>query len=132
MVQALLKDLQHLLIISILVVFITAVWASRLLLGLLVNSGAFDNKPSWFGIPKKRIHAPKENVDTLDLTTKFDRLDFVHNRKIFYFASIALTVAGIIVLSTFNLNLGIDFTKGTRVEIQSAPIINKRILQQIN
>ena len=69
------------LIISILVIFITAVWASRVLLGLLVNSGYFDNKPGWFGIPKKRIHATEDEVDTLDLTTKFDRLDFVNIAK---------------------------------------------------
>ncbi|MFF2754206.1 protein translocase subunit SecDF [Psychrobacillus sp. NPDC058041] len=122
------KGFATLLIISILVVFITAVWASRILLGLLVHSGYFDNKPGWFGIPKKRIHSPEEEVDTLDLTTKFDRFDFVHNRKIFYTLSIALTVAGIIFLSTFNLNLGIDFSKGTRVELQSTEPLTKEFV----
>lgn len=124
------KGFATLLIISILVVFVTAVWASRLLLSLLVHSGYFDNKPGWFGISKKRIHAPEENVDTLDLTTKFDRLDFVHNRKIFYILSIALTVAGIILLSTFKLNLGIDFSKGTRVEIQSTEALTKEFVAE--
>lgn len=122
------KGFATLLIISILVVFITAVWASRILLGLLVNSGYFDNKPGWFGIPKKRIHPPEEEVDTLDLTTKFDRLDFVHNRKIFYIASIVLTVAGIIILSVFKLNLGIDFSSGTRVQIDSATPLTQEIV----
>lgn len=46
------KGFATLLIISILVVFITAVFASRILLGLLVHSGYFDNKPGWFGISK--------------------------------------------------------------------------------
>lgn len=122
------KGFATLLIISILVVFITAVWASRILLGLLVNSGYFDNKPGLFGIPKKRIHPPEEEVDTLDLTTKFDRLDFVHNRKIFYIASIVLTVAGIIILSVFKLNLGIDFSSGTRVQIDSATPLTQEIV----
>lgn len=124
------KGFATLLIISILVVFITAVWASRILLGLLVHSGYLDNKPGWMGISKKRIHAPEENVDTLDLTTKFDRLDFVHNRKIFYTASILLTVAGIIVLSVFKLNLGIDFSQGTRVEIQSNESLTKEFVAE--
>lgn len=124
------KGFATLLIISILVVFITAVWASRLMLGLLVNSGYFDNKPGWFGIPKKRMHAPEEEVDTLDLTTKFDRLDFVHHRKIFYVISIVLTVAGIVVLSTFKLNLGIDFSSGTRVEIQTDKTLTKEIVEE--
>ncbi|WP_391116160.1 protein translocase subunit SecDF [Psychrobacillus sp. L3] len=124
------KGFATLLIISILVVFITAVWASRILLGLLVNSGYFDNKPGWFGIPKKRIHSPEEEVDTLDLTTKFDRIDFVHNRKIFYTLSIVLTIAGIILLSTINLNLGIDFSKGTRVELQSTESLTKEFVAE--
>ncbi|MER2071948.1 MAG: protein translocase subunit SecD, partial [Psychrobacillus sp.] len=57
------KGFATLLIISILVVFITAVFASRILLGLLVHSGYLDNKPGWFGISKKRIHSPEEEVD---------------------------------------------------------------------
>ncbi|KQL34141.1 MULTISPECIES: protein translocase subunit SecDF [Bacillaceae] len=127
------KGFATLLIISILVVFITAVWASRVLLGLLVNSGYWDNKPGWFGIPKKRIHAPEENVDTLDLTTKFDRFDFVHSRKIFYTISIVLTVAGIIVLSTLKLNLGIDFSSGTRVDIQSTqPLTQEAVAEKLD
>ena len=107
------------LIISILVSFITAVWGSRLLLGLLVHSGFLDGKTGLFGISKKRVHAPEENVDTFDLTTKFDRFDFVHTRKKFYALSIVLIVSGIIVLGVFKLNLGIDFSGGTRVEILS-------------
>lgn len=124
------KGFATLLIISIIVVFVTAVWASRILLGLLVHSGYLDNKPGWLGIPKKRIHAPEEQVDTLDLTTKFDRLDFVHTRKIFYILSIALTIVGIIFLSTLKLNLGIDFSKGTRVEIQSTESLTKEFVAE--
>ena len=124
------KGFATLLIISILVIFITAVWASRILLGLLVHSGYFDNKPGWFGIPKKRMHAPEEEVDTLDLTTKFDRFDFVHSRKIFYIASITLTIAGIIVLSVFKLNLGIDFSSGTRVQIESTEPLTQALVTE--
>ncbi|QUG42207.1 protein translocase subunit SecDF [Psychrobacillus sp. INOP01] len=124
------KGFATLLIISILVIFITAVWASRILLGLLVHSGYFDNKPGWFGIPKKRMHAPEEEVDTLDLTTKFDRFDFVHSRKIFYIASITLTIAGIIILSVFKLNLGIDFSSGTRVQIESTQPLTQAIVTE--
>lgn len=124
------KGFATLLIISILVIFITAVWASRVLLGLLVHSGYFDNKSGWFGIPKKRMHAPEEEVDTLDLTTKFDRFDFVHSRKIFYIASITLTIAGIIILSVFKLNLGIDFSSGTRVQIESTQPLTQEIVTE--
>ncbi|MBD7983059.1 protein translocase subunit SecDF [Sporosarcina sp. Sa2YVA2] len=111
------KGFATMLIISILVSFLTAVWGSRLLLGLLVYSGFLDGKTGLFGISKKRVHAPEENKDTFDLTTKFDRFDFVHSRKKFYAISIVLIISGIIVLGIFKLNLGIDFSGGTRVEI---------------
>lgn len=113
------KGFATMLIISILVSFLTAVWGSRLLLGLLVNSGMLDGKTGLFGISKNRVHAPEEGVDTLDLTTKFDRFDFVKTRKRFYVISSILLISGVIVLGIFKLNLGIDFSSGTRLEILS-------------
>ena len=88
------------LIISILLSFVTAVWGSRVLQGLLVNSGYFNN-PAWFGITKSKQHNLEEGITSLDLTTKFDRFDFVENRKKFYALSTIILVAGIIVLSVF-------------------------------
>lgn len=112
------------LIISILLSFLTAVWGSRVLLGLLVNSGYF-NSPAWFGIAKSKQHSLDENIGTLDLSTKFDRFDFVHNRKKFYTFSLAILVAGLVVLGIFRLNLGIDFSSGTRVQIESDHTLTK-------
>ncbi|MBD7908359.1 protein translocase subunit SecDF [Sporosarcina gallistercoris] len=119
------KGFATMLIISIAVSFLTAVWGSRLLLGLLVNSGIFDGKTSWFGISPKRVHPLEDHVDTLELTTKFDRFDFVHSRKRFYTLSIVLLIAGMIVLGIFKLNLGIDFSSGTRAEILSESTLTK-------
>lgn len=107
------------LIIGTLGSFITNVYLSRWLLSLFVNSGYFDKKPGWFGVKKRAIHDLKENVDTLDLTTKFDRFDFVTKRKRFFGISGTLLIAGIIILLVFKLNLSIDFTQGTRIEILS-------------
>ncbi|MFJ8458317.1 protein translocase subunit SecDF [Lysinibacillus xylanilyticus] len=112
------------LIISILLSFLTAVWGSRVLLGLLVNSGYF-NSPAWFGIAKTKQHSLDENIGTLDLSTKFDRFDFVHNRKKFYTFSLAILVSGLVVLGIFRLNLGIDFSSGTRVQIESDQTLTK-------
>ncbi|AMQ06019.1 MULTISPECIES: protein translocase subunit SecDF [Sporosarcina] len=111
------KGFATILIISILASFLTAVWGSRILLGLLVDSGVFDGKTAWFGIPKSRVHAPEENIETLELTTKFDRFDFVASRKKFYAISAVLLISGVIALGIFKLNLGIDFSSGTRVEV---------------
>lgn len=110
--------------ISIILSFVTAVWLSRVLIGLLVKSGYFDN-PAWFGISKSKQHAPEENITTLDLTTKFDRFDFVGNRKKFYSLSLVILVAGMVVLGIFKLNLGIDFSQGTRVEILADQAVTK-------
>lgn len=113
------------LIISILLSFVTAVWGSRMLQGLLVNSGYFNN-PAWFGISRSKQHSLDEGITSLDLTTKFDKLDFVGNRKKFYMLSTLILVVGIAVLGIFKLNLGIDFSQGTRVEIMA----DKAITQQ--
>lgn len=122
------KGFALLLIISILASFITAVWGSRLLLGLLINSGIFDDKPWLFGVKKSSIHSAEEKFDTLDLPTKFDRFDFVHSRKKFFTASIAFIVIGMILLGIFRLNLGIDFSSGTRVEILAEDSLTKEEL----
>ncbi|CAM5195308.1 Multifunctional fusion protein OS=Ureibacillus acetophenoni OX=614649 GN=secF PE=3 SV=1 [Ureibacillus acetophenoni] len=111
------KGFATILVISILISFLTAVWGSRILLGLLVNSGYFDNKPGFFGVRKSKIHSIEENVSSLDLSTNFDRFDFVHTRKRYFTLSIILILAGAIVLGLFKLNLGIDFASGTRVDV---------------
>lgn len=120
------KGFATILIISILVSFITAVWGSRVLLGLLVRSGYLDNKISWFGVRKSKVHSIEENVSSLDLTTNFDRFDFVHSRKRYFIFSIVFILIGVIVLSIFKLNLGIDFASGTRVEV----VTNEKLTEE--
>lgn len=119
------------LIISIIVTFITAIAGTRLLLGLLVQSGYLDNKPWLFGVNKKKVHKLSEGIDTLDLKTHFDRFDFVHNRKKFFALSAVLILAGMIVLGIFKLNLGIDFTAGSRVEVQTTQTLNSEEVEKV-
>lgn len=113
------KGFATMLIVSILMSFLTAVYGSRLFLGLWVHSGFLKNKPGWFAVKKSAIHDINENVDTLDLRTRFDKLDFVRHRKKFFGVSVVLLVAGLIVLIVSQLHLSIDFTSGTRVEVLS-------------
>ncbi|MFJ7737820.1 protein translocase subunit SecDF [Lysinibacillus sp. NPDC097287] len=123
------KGFATMLIISILLSFITAVWGSRVLQGLLVNSGYFDN-PAWFGIPRSKQHSLNENIGTLDLSTKFDRFDFVRNRKKFYTLSLIILVAGVVILGVFRLNLGVDFSSGSRVQIEANEALNKEEVEK--
>lgn len=118
-----------LLIVSILVSFITAVYGTRLLLGLVVNSKAFNKRPSWFGVNKKDIKDIGENYDLLTLPTKFDRIDFVKYKNVFFTISSVLVVAGIIVIAVFRLNLGIDFAAGSRVEISSDKALTTKAVE---
>ncbi|MDR6122234.1 protein-export membrane protein SecD/preprotein translocase SecF subunit [Bacillus sp. SLBN-46] len=113
------KGFATMLIVSILMSFLTAVYGSRLLLGLWVHSGIFKKKPSWFGVKQADIKNIAENYDTLDLPTRFDKIDFVKNRKKFFILSGVLLTAGVIILLVFRLNLSIDFSSGTRVEVLS-------------
>jgi protein-export membrane protein SecD/preprotein translocase SecF subunit len=120
------------IIISILISFITNVYLSRWLLGLWVNSNWLKNKPGWFGVRKNEIHSLSEGIDTLDLSTKFDRFDFVKHRRVFFIASGALLALGIVILLVFRLNLGIDFSSGTRVEILSdKPLTTEKVASEL-
>ncbi|MCT2537993.1 protein translocase subunit SecDF [Aquibacillus koreensis] len=112
------KGFATLLIVSILLSFVTAVFGSRLFLGLWVNSGVLNKRKGWFGVKQSDIKdiAVNEEVEPTVFGKQFD---FVNNRKKYFAISIALVVAGIICLSIFRLNLGIDFVSGSRVEVSS-------------
>jgi protein-export membrane protein SecD/preprotein translocase SecF subunit len=111
------KGFATMLIVSILVSFLTAVYGSRLLLGLWVNSRIFNNKPGFFGVKRSEIADIATVTDDTEVKTKFDRFDFVKHRKKFFIASGVMLLVGIGLLLTLKLNLGIDFSQGTRVEV---------------
>ncbi|CAM4142427.1 preprotein translocase subunit SecD [Bacillus manliponensis] len=116
------------LIVSILVGFITNVYGSRFLLGLLIKSRYFDKKFAYFGVKPKEIIPLSKGVQYAP--TKFDRFNFVElGRKLFMF-SIATVVIGTIILSVFRLNLGIDFVSGTRMDIQSKEVVTVEQVQK--
>ncbi|MCY8603274.1 protein translocase subunit SecDF, partial [Bacillus sonorensis] len=107
------------LILSILTSFITAVFLSRFLLGLLVESRWLDRKKGWFGVRKKDILDISKTNEHTEPPTRFDKWDFVSKRKWFFAFSGILLAAGLVVLLMFRLNLGIDFSSGSRIEVQS-------------
>ncbi|HEK9101370.1 protein translocase subunit SecDF [Bacillus pfraonensis] len=105
------------LIVSILVGFITNVFGTRFLLGLLVKSRYFDKKLSYFGVKEKEIIPLSKGLQ--HAPTRFDRINFVNIGHKFFLFSIVVVIAGAIILPIFKMNLGIDFASGTRMDLQS-------------
>src|SRR5699024_4988586 len=110
------KGFATMLIVSILVSFLTAVYGTRLLLGLWVKSGFLKKRKSWFGVKESDIQdlSAKEELEP----TIFRRtVDVVKHRKKIFTISICLVIIGAGSISLFKLNPGIDFTSGSRVEV---------------
>ncbi|UOQ93842.1 protein translocase subunit SecDF [Halobacillus shinanisalinarum] len=110
------KGFATMLIISILVSFVTAVYGTRLFMGLWVKSRFLNKRPRWFGVKPEDIHSIEEGEE-VEATFFKRKINLVGARKRFFTLSILLLVAGAIVLGVFRLNLGIDFTSGSRVSI---------------
>lgn len=110
------KGFATMLIVSILVSFLTAVFGSRLLLQLWIKTKFLKNRPGWFGVKKRDIRDIK---DTSEVEPKiFNReINPVKHRKKFFTASIIMVILGAISLGIFQLNPGIDFTSGSRIEV---------------
>ncbi|QTM99930.1 protein translocase subunit SecDF [Sediminibacillus dalangtanensis] len=123
------KGFATMLIISILVSFITAVYGTRLFLGLWVNSRFLNKRPGWFGVKSKDI---QDKASTEEVEPKlFGRtFDLVSHRKKFFSISLILVLAGVICLSVFRLNLGIDFTAGSRVEVLSETSLTQEAIEE--
>ncbi|MDR7077962.1 SecD/SecF fusion protein [Neobacillus niacini] len=113
------KGFATMLLVSIMLSFVTAVFGSRLLLSMWVYSGFLNKKAGWFGVKKSAIHDIAENYDTIDLPTRWDRFDFVKVRKLFFITSGVLIALGLVLILVFRLNLSIDFSSGTRIEVLS-------------
>ncbi|WP_323704655.1 protein translocase subunit SecDF [Mammaliicoccus sp. Dog046] len=113
------KGFATMLLLAILMSFVTSVFFTRVLLSLLINSNYFKKKYSWFGVGKKDRHDISERLEVHDLSTKYDKINFVKLAKPLLTFSIITIIVGAIIVSIFKLNLGIDFTSGTRVDLQS-------------
>lgn len=113
------KGFATMLLLAILMSFVTAVFLTRILLSLLVHSNFFKKKMWLFGVKKKNIHDINEGYDVPDLHTPYDKIDFMKMAKPLFALSGIVIIAGVVIISIFKLNLGIDFTSGTRVDFQA-------------
>jgi protein-export membrane protein SecD/preprotein translocase SecF subunit len=126
------KGFATMLIISILVSFITAVYGTRLLLGLIVNSRFMDKRLGLFGVKKSEVANIADVDDDTEVPTRFDKVDFVKHRNKFFLFSAILGVVGVGLLLTLKLNLGIDFDSGTRIEIlANQPLTSNEVKSEL-
>ncbi|EGQ4161052.1 protein translocase subunit SecDF [Staphylococcus pseudintermedius] len=113
------KGFATMLLLAILMSFVTAVFLTRVLLSLVVHSNVFKKKLWWFGVKQSQIHDINKGYDVHELSTPYDKVDFMKWAKPLFALSGVVIVVGVIILAIFKLNLGIDFTSGTRVDLQS-------------
>ncbi len=125
------KGFATMLLLGILMIFVTAVFLSRFLLSLLVSSNIFKNRFWLFGVKKNKRHDINEGVDVHDLKTSFEKWNFVKLAKPLIGVSILIVVVGLVILYIFKLNLGIDFSSGTRVDFQSKQAITQQKVEQV-
>lgn len=113
------KGFATMLILSIIMSFVTAVFLTRVLMRLVIHSGYLNDKLWLFGVREKDRYKLSEGKDIEDLSTPWDRFDFVGHMKKFFLLSGILLLLGLGALAAFNLNLGVDFTSGTRADIET-------------
>ena len=118
------KGFATMLMVTIFSTLLINVFFTKFLLGLLIKSGKFDDKKTWFGVRKQDIPDLSKGEEKRYFGP-FNRFDFVKLAKPFVTASLVVLVAGsllgILNLAQGNgaLNMGIDFTSGTKITVNS-------------
>ena len=100
------KGFALMLLIGTVISLLTAVVATRAMLGLL--SGF-----KWFDSPRFMGAAGQQ-------TAKWLQIDYMGKKKLWFAISGAVIVAGLISLGAQGLNLGIDFKGGTQLQFQTS------------
>ncbi len=129
------KGFATMLIISVITTMIVIVFVAKFLLKLLVDSGACDGKYAWFAVKQSDVPNVMKGEERHQFG-RFAKFDFVGKAKYFIYTSLAILAAGIIfmVVNVASgdgvLNLGIDFTSGTKLQIEHSAQIDKDALSK--
>ena len=108
------KGFATMLIINIIVTVLVMVIFVKFVLKLFVDCDFFDDKFGMFiGFNKKKIVKSKEII------IPFKKLEFVRNRKFFLSITAFIIVVGIVLSCVRGANLGVDFTGGTTVTVNT-------------
>ncbi len=127
------KGFATMLIVSTISTLLLIVFVARFLLKLIIESGLVDNKRSWFAVKDEHvpnIHKGEEQF----YFGRFKKFNFVAKSKYFIITSLTIFVISFIAMGFHGFrgngafNLGIDFTSGTKMTIQSNEAIDKTVL----
>lgn len=128
------KGFATMLIVSTITTLLLIVFIVRFLLGLLVNSGYLDERYELFGVKKSDVPDVSKGEERRKFT-KFKGFDFVGKAKYFVCTSLAVLAISIVCMGVNGfsgngvMNLGIDFTSGTTLTIQSDAAIDQDTLE---
>ena len=128
------KGFATMLIVSTITTLLLIVFIVRFLLGLLVNSGYLDERYELFGVKKSDVPDVSKGEERRKFT-KFKGFDFVGKAKYFICTSLAVLAISIVCIGVNGfsgngvMNLGIDFTSGTTLTIQSDAAIDQADLE---
>lgn len=113
------KGFATMLIISILISFLTAVFGTRLLLGLWVQSGFLTKRKTWLAVREGEIQDITKSKEEISPKLFGREVRVTNHRKKFFIVTGLIVVLGIVSLFVFKINPGIDFTSGSRIEVVS-------------
>lgn len=124
------KGFATMLIISVFTTMIVIVFVAKFLLKMLVESGMCDGKYAWFAVKQSDVPDVMKGEERRQYG-RFAQFDFVAKAKYFIYTSLAILAVAVCFMG-FNgfsgngiLNLGIDFTSGTKLQIESDKEITK-------
>ncbi|MBO4724941.1 MAG: protein translocase subunit SecF, partial [Firmicutes bacterium] len=107
------------LMIGIVASLFTAVVVTNLYLSLIADSKVFSKK-SFYGVNE-------------DNTPKFGlkkEIDFVKNKKFIYIIACSIIIVGLLVSTIFGMNYGIDFTGGTKIQIDLGQYVDSASIEK--
>ncbi len=108
------KGFATMFIISIIVTLFVMVFVMRLLLGMFVKSGMFENKYKVF-----------LGIKNLDKRSIFEKISFTKWCPRFTVLAVIILIAGGIFFSQNGFNLGIDFKGGSSISLTSSSKLEK-------
>lgn len=123
------KGFATMLMVTVFCTMVLNVYVSRFLVNQIVKSGVLDNKKTWFGVKQSNIPDVAKRQEQFYFGP-FKKVDFVGKAKYFITTSLIILAAAVVMICVNGfggkgaLNLGIDFSSGTKITVTSNETLN--------